>query len=53
MIKEKKVWHKRANVVIEELVQVAFLYKHEDNGQNPKNSQPDDKDVEIFLVLGA
>ncbi|KAJ4722999.1 Ankyrin repeat protein [Melia azedarach] len=50
-IREKKVRHKWANLVMNELVQHASIYKYEDNGQNPASSRPD-KDGETFVVPG-
>ncbi|KAJ4723007.1 putative Ankyrin repeat-containing protein [Melia azedarach] len=50
-IKEKKVRHKWANLVMNELVQRASIYKSEDNGQNPASSGPD-KDGETFVLPG-
>ncbi|KAJ4723001.1 putative Ankyrin repeat-containing protein [Melia azedarach] len=50
-IREKKVTHKWANLVMNELVQHASIYKYEDNGQNPASSRPD-KDGETFVVPG-
>ncbi|KAK9180399.1 hypothetical protein WN943_029608 [Citrus x changshan-huyou] len=52
-IKEKKVRHKWAYLVMKELVQCASLYKYDDNGQNPENSRLDNKHGEPFLVPGA
>ena len=51
-IKEKKVRHKWAYLVMKELVQCASLYKYDDNGQNPENSRLDNKHGEPFLVPG-
>ncbi|KAJ4723008.1 putative Ankyrin repeat-containing protein [Melia azedarach] len=50
-IRKEKVRHKWANLVMNELVQHASIYKYEDNGQNPASFGPD-KDGGTFVVPG-